>query len=157
MCTRSSGAFKGSLQQQFPGFVTTVRKLIGKRIFRPTRNASCWRMTGWMSKISRVGGWVLTPPQQFPLRKFWAKCRKTCFHSRTYWFQSGCFLFQCKCGCECSNLHVRSGDQQHDVPALVVGEHSHSLPSVLNVLAINLKTTRKRDQWTGMEVIPNTT
>lgn len=40
-----------------------------------------------------------------------------------------------------SHLHLRSGNQQYDVPALVTGECSHGFLPVLYILAINLKTT----------------
>ena len=40
-----------------------------------------------------------------------------------------------------SNLQLRSGNQQHDVPALVIGEGGHCFLSVLYILAINLRMT----------------
>lgn len=55
----------------------------------------------------------------------------TSVHNKSVWVE--CVII--------SHLHLRSGNQQYDVPALVTWECSHGFLPVLYILAINLKTT----------------
>lgn len=48
-----------------------------------------------------------------------------------------------------SHLHLRSGNQQYDVPALVTGERGHCFLSVLDILAINLEMTNMLNTLLG--------